>query len=236
MVTEWQQEQSKLTRETRFHNSKSLPKLALLWWLINTISWDGIWIALVRSLFMSFPPHWACHVPTKVNIFWRWSADISHGLVAVDLTYCWGSGSERSNYHSVIHLSQIWEKTYRLAKAFFNIRNHPIKDVHICVIVEHCDRITSVTFTGPERWKQNCVQINMLQAHQRKKKENLDIDLREMRWTGYTVIYDMFTVHQQMAFSPLNLLSGSRLNQKIYQRTCFLIARLHLITQICATN
>lgn len=126
---------------------------------------------------------------------------------------------------SLILLSQIWVKTYRLAKLSFNIWDHPRKDVPTYVIVERCDRITaaSVTFTGPEGWKQNCSLLSNKYAAGTlvKKKKNLDIDLREMRWRGYTVIYDMFTVHQQTAFLPLNLQPGSQLSQEICWKDMF---------------
>lgn len=84
------------------------------------------------------------------------------GRSRVDLTYCRSSGSERSNYHNQCYSSKpnLSENVQHVQtyKLFFNIWNHPIKDVHTCIIVERCHWITaaSVTFTGPERWKQNC--------------------------------------------------------------------------------
>lgn len=66
------------------------------------------------------------------------------------------------------------------------------------------------------------------------KKKNLDIDLREMRWRPYCHIQCVYI--KQTKFLSLNLLSGSQLSQEIYERTCFLIARWHLMTQICANN
>lgn len=84
------------------------------------------------------------------------------GRSRVDLTYCRSFGSERSNYHKQCYSSKpnLSENVQHVQtyKLFFNIWNHPIKDVHTCIIVERCHRITaaSVTFTGPERWKQNC--------------------------------------------------------------------------------
>lgn len=75
VVAERHRDRPKLMRQARFHNSRSLPTLGLLWWLINMVSRDGIWIALLRSLFMSIPPHQDRHAPTGANVSWCRSAD-----------------------------------------------------------------------------------------------------------------------------------------------------------------